>query len=418
MTNRRSFLRSASTSAFAVPLLARRGMAAPPAPDDPQYWSKIREQFLLAPDKVFFNTGTIGAMPRVVVEAVSAHLRKMATDIADWDYAPGAEWIAGYGPSTELRAKAARLLNAGVKEVALTENVTAAESFVASGLDLAPGAEVLITDQEHAGGRSSWLLKAKRRKVVVTPVKLANPIQGPEQVLEAFRQAITPQTKVIAISHVITGSGAILPVKEICAEARSRGILTVLDGAQAFGHIPVDVKDIGCDAYVGCFHKWLLAPAGNGFLYLRAERSAEVWPSIASGNWDYHTDNGYRLSQRGTGNLSVLVGAEAAMDFHNQIGPAREQQRIKYLGEYLRDGLRRIPKVKFYTPLDPKLNAGITVYGIDGMNGAQLQDAMWNRGRLRPRASSGIALRHSTHIFNSPEEIDRSLAIMRDLAKA
>ena len=184
MTNRRSFLiRSASTSAFAVPLLARRGIAAPPAPDDPQYWSKIREQFLLAPDKVFFNTGTIGAMPRVVVEAVSAHLRKMATDIADWDYAPGAEWIAGYGPSTELRAKAARLLNAGVKEVALTENVTAAaESFVASGLDLAPGAEVLITDQEHAGGRSSWLLAAKRRKVVVTPVKLVNPIQGPEPV--------------------------------------------------------------------------------------------------------------------------------------------------------------------------------------------------------------------------------------------
>ena len=100
----------------------------------------------------------------------------------------------------------------------------------------------------------------------------------------------------------------------------------------------------------------------------------------------------------------MLIGADAAMDFHNTIGPARVQARIKYLGDYLRDRLRGIPKVKLYTPSDTKLNAGITVYGIDGYNGAQLQDEMWKRGRLRPRSSSGIALRQSTHIFNSPEE--------------
>lgn len=417
MTNRRSFLKSASTSAFALPLLARREMAAPPAADDPQYWTKIREQFLLAPDKVFFNNGTIGAMPRVVVEAVSEHLHKMAIDIADWDYKPGAEWIAGYGPFTELRVKAAQLLNAGVKEVALTENVTAAESFVASGLDLAPGAEVLITDQEHSGGRSSWLVAVKRRKVVVKPVRLANPIEGPEQVLEAFRQAITPQTKVIAISHVITGSGAILPVKEICAEARSRGIMTVLDGAQAFGHIPVDVKDIGCDAYVGCFHKWLLAPAGNGFLYLRGDRAPEVWTTIASGNWDNHDDEGMRFTQRGTGSLSLLAGLEAALDFHTSVGPERVQQRIKYLGDYLRDGLRQIPKVSIKSPSANAMNAGITVYGIAGVTGQQLQDEMWTRDRLRPRASGKDYVRHCTHIYNSTAEIDRALRVVRDVAK-
>jgi len=418
MTNRRNFLRSASTSAFAVPLLVRRGLASLPAPDDPHYWTDVRSQFLLAPDKVFFNTGTIGAMPRVVVEAVSAHLHKMATDIADWDYKPGAEWIAGYGPFTELRGKAARLLNADVKEVALTENVTAAASFVASGLDLPPGSEVLITDQEHAGGRSSWLVAARRRKIVVTPVKLANPIQGPEQVLQAFRSAITPQTKVIAISHVITGSGAILPVKQICAEAGSRGIMTVLDGAQAFGHIPVDVKDIGCDAYIGCFHKWLLAPAGNGFLYLRGDRAKEVWSTVASGNWDNHEDEGMRFTQRGTGSLSMLVGLEAALDFHTSIGPERVQQRIKYLGDYLRDGLRQIPKVSIKSPADKTMNAGITVYGVEGISGHQLQDEMWKRDRLRPRASGQQFVRHCTHIYNSPEEIDRALRIVHDLANA
>src|SRR5437588_11265468 len=151
MTPRRNFLRSISSS-LAVPLLSRfaaaqsRSTAPPlPRPDDPAYWGKIRDQFMLARDKVFFNNGTIGAMPKVVVDRMVEHLRKMAIDIADWDYVPGQEWISGYGPMTEIRTKAARLLNAEVKEVGLTENVTSGVSYVAAGLDLTPGAEVLIT---------------------------------------------------------------------------------------------------------------------------------------------------------------------------------------------------------------------------------------------------------------------------------
>jgi len=422
MPNRRSFLKSA----LAAPLLSTAAAAQEPHAatipglprlDDPAYWSKVRDQFPLARDKVFFNNGTIGAMPTVVVNRMIENIHKIATDVADWDYR-GPEWIGGYGDYPDLRGKMAKLLNADEKEISLNENNTCSMSYVGSGLDLPKDAEILITDQEHPGGQSVWMNAVKRHGGTVTKMVIPKPMNSSEEAFEIVRKSITPRTKVIAISHMISGSGAILPVKEICAEARRRGIFTVLDGAQTVGHIAVDVKDIGCDAYVGCFHKWLLAPAGNGFLYLRAERNAEVWPSICSGNFDNEKDNGYRLSQRGTGNLAVLMGADAAMDFHNQIGPARVQQRIKYLGDYLRDGLRRIPKIKFYTPLDAKLNAGITVYGIDGLNGAQLQDAMWNRERLRPRSSSGIALRHSTHIFNSTEEIDRALKVMRDLAKA
>jgi isopenicillin-N epimerase len=421
MSNRRSFLKSA----FAAPLLSTAAAAQEPHAtaipglprlDDPAYWSRIRDQFPLSRDQVFFNNGTIGAMPTVVVNRMVNHIHKIAADIAEWDYR-GPEWIGGYGDYPDLRGKMARLLNADEKEISLTENNTCSMSYVGSGLNLPADAEILITDQEHPGGQSVWLNAVKRHGGTVTKMVLPKPMNSSAEAFDIITKSITPRTKVIAISHMISGSGAILPVKEICAEARRRGILTVLDGAQTVGHIAVNVKELGCDAYVGCFHKWLLAPAGNGFLYLRADRNAEVWPSICSGNFDNQKDNGYRLSQRGTGNLSVLMGADAAMDFHNQIGPERVQQRIKYLGEYLRDGLRRIPKVKFYTPLDPKLNAGITVYGIDGMNGAQLQDAMWNRERLRPRASGGIALRQSTHIFNSPEEIDRTLKVVRDLSK-
>jgi isopenicillin-N epimerase len=421
MTHRRSFLKSA----LSAPLLSSAALAqkqsataAPPLPNpaDPAYWNKVRDQFLLARDKVFFNNGTIGAMPRVVMEKTVEHLRKMATDIAEWDY-QGEEWIAGYSDMASIRGKAARLIHCDQREIALTENVTCANSYVASGLDLEPGSEIIMTDQEHTGGESPWFNAAKRHSGTVTKVKINRPVHDRAEVLYQLTSAMSPRTKVLFISHMITGSGAILPVKEICAEARSRGILTVLDGAQTVGQIPIDVHDIGCDAYVGCFHKWLLAPAGCGFLYLRADRADQVWSTLSSHQWDNHDDNGYRFTQRGTGSMSLMVGVEAALDFHNSLGHEHVTKRIQYLGDYLRTGLRKIPKVKMFSPDDNSMSAGITVYGIEGITGQQLQDEMWKRGRLRPRANTG-GVRQCTHIFNSPEEIDKTLSIVKALAQA
>jgi selenocysteine lyase/cysteine desulfurase len=419
MTHRRNFLQSLST-ALAAPFAAQsqsRSSAPPPLPaqTDPAYWGKIRDQFLLARDKVYFNNGTIGAMPKIVVDRTVEHLRKMATDVADWDYKPGDEWIAGYGPHAGIRAKAARLLNCETSEVALTENVTAAMNYLADGLSVERGSEILITDQEHPGGQCPWLNAAARHGASVQMMHVPKPCNTADEAMQAFYNALTPRTRVLAISHMITGAGTILPVKQICAECRSRGITTILDGAQTFGHIAVDLADIGCDAYVGCFHKWMLAPAGTGFLFVRKSRARDVWTTIASSNWNNHEDDGYRLTQRGTGSLSLLAGLEAALDFHNAIGPARVYQRIKYLGDYLRDGLRKIPGATIYTSSDPAMCAGITVYGVKGVTGPELQNQMWTRARLRPRAN-GPGVRHSTHIFNSPQEIDKALAVVRALA--
>jgi isopenicillin-N epimerase len=417
MTPRRKFLTTAGSAFFALAQSGKSDVPGLPRPDDPRYWSKVRDQFMLSRDKVYFNNGTIGAMPKVVFEKTVEHLRKMATDIADWDYR-GEEWISGYGPAPEIRGKAAKLLNADPKEVGLTENVTAGMSYLAAGIQVEPGSEILISDQEHPGGQSPWLNAAKRHGATLKKVTLPKPANSPGEVLDLVKAAFTPNTKVLAISHLITGSGAIIPAKEICAAARERGIFTILDGAQAFGHINVDVKDLGCDAYAGCFHKWIMSPAGTGFLYVRKDRAKDVWSTLASSQWDNHEDEGYRFSQRGTGSMSLMAGLDAALDFHNSLGPERVRERIKYLGDYLRDGLRKIPKVQMYTPKDPAMAAGITVYGVEGVTGRQLQDEMWNRAKLRPRASGNIGVRHCTHIFNSPAEIDRALGVVRALSKA
>lgn len=430
-SNRRNFIRTVTSSALAIPLIPSMGIAekmtgnkVPPMPkaDDPKYWDKLRDQFLLSDDKVFFNTGTLGAMPKVAVNRMVEHIYKVATDIADWDYRDGdrksGEWMSGYWPHSDIREKLAKLINADLKEVALTENVTTAMSYFANGLDLKAGDEVITSDQEHPGGRGAWLVKQKRYNVTFREVALPKPAHNPGEIVDILVNAITPRTRAIMISHVITGSGAILPVKEICSEARKRGIITILDGAQSLGHVDVDVKDIGCDAYVGCFHKWILAPAGTGFLYIRNDRIKDIWTTIASSQWDNQEDGGYRFTQKGTGNLSVLLALDASLDFHFAIGPEKVRNRIKFLGNHLRTELRKIQEVKIYAPEDESMCAGITVYNIDGYTGPKLQDEFWSRARMRPRSSSDVfGVRHCTHIYNSIAEIDKALDIVRELAK-
>lgn len=387
-----------------------------PHTSDPDYWQKIRDAFMLSKDKVFFNTGTVGAMPKVVVQRVVEHLEKLATDVADWDYKTDIGWISGYHPLPDLRQKIAQLINADAQSVALTDNVTSAMSYIAMGLNLKPGDEVLTSNQEHGGGRSAWMVRAAREGIIYREIDLPKPITNEDEVLSIIKRSLRPQTRVLMLSHIITGSGAILPVKEICYEARAKGIITVLDGAQTLGHIKVDIRDIGCDAYVGCFHKWIGAPPGTGFMWVRPELLKNLWTSVCSYQWNNHDDEGFRFSQRGTGNYSVMIGMDAALDFHNEIGPQRVYDRIKFLGSYLRDGLRKMPKVKMFSPADEAMCAGITVYNVAGLTGARLQQIFWEQARMRPRSQGDeFGVRHCTHIYNSEKELDRALNIIKSI---
>lgn len=388
-------------------------------PDDPNYWQSVRNQFMLSKDKVFFNCGTVGVMPKVVVEKMVEHTKYLATHVADWAYKDDnkEQFISGYNNLLPIRTKVAKLLNCNAGEIAITDNVTNGMSYIANGIALQPGDEILTTDQEHGGGQSSWKMKEKRFGAVFKTVAIGKPIGSSSEVYDVIIKALTPKTKVLMLSHMISGSGAILPVKELCAEAKRHGIFTVLDGAQTVGHIKIDLKDIDCDAYVGCFHKWMGAPCGTGFMFVKEEHIKNLWTTIASYRWDDHADEGFRFTQRGTGNFSVLSGLEAALDFHFQIGSDRVYERIKFLGQRLRQGISQNKKVKIFSPREEAMCAGITLYNIEGMTGTQLQDAYWAKAKMRPRSQGDVyGVRHSTHIFNSEEEINRAIEIVTKLS--
>jgi len=422
MNKRRSVLKAIGLASFSIPSIGAFGLEKNtilPSPDSADYWNKVRDQFMLDKNSVFFNPGTVGAMPTVVYDRMTAHLKKMATSVADWEYKDDnkEQYISGYNTLIPIRTKVAKLLNADYQEIAMTDNVTNGMSYLANGLELKAGDEVITTNQEHSGGKSSWMMRAKRHGIIYREIEIPKPIKDEQQAYDLITNAFTPKTRVLVLSHMITGSGAILPVKELCKAARQRGIITILDGAQTIGQIALDVKDIGCDAYLGCFHKWIGAPAGSGFMYVHKEMMPSIWTTIASGFWDNQNDQGYRFTQRGTGSFSILMGLDAALDFHFEIGPQRVYDRIRFLGSRLRDGLRKNKAVRIFSPEAETMCAGITVYNLTGWKGSKLQDAFWEREKMRPRSQGDIfGVRHCTHIFNSEKEIDRAIELVNRLA--
>jgi selenocysteine lyase/cysteine desulfurase len=419
---RRRFLGSALLAALAA--RARAGAAAPapaaapspPQQEDEAFWRELRREFTIPAEEAFFNTGTLGSSPRAVQDAVITHLRQVDGTIAHWDYRPEhPDYFAGYRPELELRQKLADLLGAAPDEIALTQNATLGANLMAHGLTLGPGDEVIMTDQEHVGCESPWLLRAKRYGIFVKKVTVRPPPRDPQQLIDLFVNATTPQTRVWAIPHLTSGLAIRFPVEAMCALARERGILSVIDGAQCVGHWRINLHAMGCDAYFSSPHKWLLAPKGCGLLYINRQRLPQVWATIVSGQWDNYRDGAFRFMQIGTGNLSLLKGYEAAIDWHNRVGPDRVYRRLQALGDRLRAGLARIPQVRVLSPTHPELTCATTVWALGGWTGPELMDQLWNRARVRCRAI-GEGVRQCCHVYTLPEDLDRTLETARAMA--
>jgi len=267
------------------------------------YWLELRKQFLIPADEIYLNNGTVGSSPAPVLRAIfDGYNQTEKMDQQDPEDYP----IWGYAAWNEFRDPLAAFVGCKRDEIALLRNATEANSYIANGIDMKPGDEVLMTDQEHPGGEQPWNLRAKRYGVVVKKITLPKPPQNSAQVLRLFNDAITPRTRVIFFSHITTVTGVVLPAKEICALARSKGILSAVDGAHVTGMMRLDVHDLGCDFYSSSPHKWLQAPKGSGFLYVRDEVIDRLWNTIATEGWDEPKLRAERFQRIGSSNVPSL----------------------------------------------------------------------------------------------------------------
>ena len=418
MLNRRSFLANASglaaTLAFRHGLFAQLETAPSSLPDqklyeknEDVYWSELRKQFLIPEDEVYLNNGTVGSSPAPVLRAIFDgynETEKMAQQDPE-DYP-----IWGYAAWNEFRDPLAAFVGCKRDELALLRNATEANSYIANGIDMKAGDEVLMTDQEHPGGEHPWNLRAKRYGVVVKKVTLPKPAQNAAQVLNLFNDAITPRTRVMFFSHITTATGVVLPAKELCALARSKGILSAVDGAHVIGMMRLNVHELGCDMYSSSQHKWLLAPKGSGFLYVRDEVIDRLWNTIATEGWDDPKIRAERFQRIGSSNVPSLWGMRAAIRLADDIGMDRIERRHRQLCDYILGEMTKRGAESWTSP-DPALRCAIATVNAPPIQRMDLEKWMWSTHKIRIRGGEPSKLRFSTPYYLQRKDIDRFLEV-------
>jgi isopenicillin-N epimerase len=417
--DRRNFLQSAFAIAGAASLSTPHlsafaeqvHVSPPPMPDDAlfarnedEYWKQIREQFIIPKDEVFLNNGTIGSCPLPVLKEVfDTYYSTESLDQPDPEDWP----IWGYFPSNEVRDPLAKFLGITRDELALTRNSTESNNYMANGLDMNPGDEVLISDQEHPSGKEPWRLRAKRYGIVVKQYEIPKPLTDASELLNRINDAITPRTRILFTSHITTTTGVVQPIKEICDLARTKGLISMIDGAQVSGAMRLNLREIGCDMYASSPHKWLMAPKGSGFLYVRDEMIDRMWSTITAGEWDQKSVRAERFQHFGTSNLPQLYGLRAAVEFANQIGIDRIEKRNRQLSDYMWSKMKE--RGAQNVTGDGQFRCAIVSVGVPPLPIHELELALWSQSKIRIRGGGGVhsGIRLSTPYYIQKPDIDR-----------
>jgi selenocysteine lyase/cysteine desulfurase len=394
-----------------LPTLSALSALGAGTPDDEKFWAKIHDLFYLPGNILYLNNGSLGLSHRAVVEAMYRHLLE-SESAATRKYGEYPWW--GYGPTLEIRQKVAAFIGADPEEIALTRNATEGMNTVATGLDLNSGDEVLMTDQEHPGGRSAWFQRAKRYGIVVKEFEIPKPPRNPGDILNRLEAAITPRTRVISLSHITTVTGGMLPVKEISALARQKNIISLIDGAHAIGQLPLDMHELGCDYYASSPHKWLYAPKGTGILYCRKGMAERLWCHTASGTWDKPELGCERLTNIGTSNYTLLVGLTAAMEFQERLGKELIARRGQHLNTYLRNLLKGIDGTWFANGPPPDLSTAMVKAVLPAKKLGDFPSRMWEKHKIWLAAADGgdkltASIRFSLPIYTRAPDLDRAV---------
>jgi selenocysteine lyase/cysteine desulfurase len=380
---------------------------------DGVYWDAIRDQFLFQDGLIMMNNGTVGPMPKPVFNTLMQTFKVQATKPVD---------VYAYLPSKKeaVRTRLAEFINASPDEVAIVRNTTEGMNFSANGLDMQEGDEVLISSMEHPGGTHPWKIKEARYGIKITEVPIGLPPQNVDEFVNAFRNAITPRTKVISVSHTVYISGLISPLKELSQMAHEKGILVAADSAHGLGMLDLDMKELGIDFFATSPYKWLGAPTGVGVFYVRKDVQDQLWPTITTSGWDQDTARKYEtLGQRAD---ALIIALGEALNFQNYIGRSRIERRIKALAGYLKQELKKIPGVKLHTPEDPYLSGGLTAFSIAGVDPQDIVDYVREKYNIvirtvGSREAGTYGCRVSTHMYCSYDMIDQLLEGIRTLVR-
>lgn len=374
---------------------------------DEDFWGVVQRAFTQDRSVINLNNGGVSPSPSLVQEAQRRHLER-----ANFAPPPVALWREQEPARERVRTMLAHRWGVDSEEIAITRNSSESLQICQFGHDLARGDEVLTTTQDYPRMLTTFKQRERREGIVLKQIKIPIPCEDPAAIVLAFENAVTPRTRLILMSHIVNITGQILPVKEVVAMARTKngGIPVIVDGAHALAHFEYSIGDLGCDFYGVSLHKWLFAPHGTGLLYVRKGKIKGLWPLMASGQENEADIRKYE--EIGTHPVAATLAIAEALTFHESIGGARKEARLRFLRDRWARRLLAHPsgRVRLHTSLKPAFSCGIATLEVEGLESGALSDWLWSS-----RAILTTAIRHdefqgvrvTPSVYTTLDEVDQ-----------
>jgi len=429
--NRRAFLHMAGAVGSAAVVLKAGGLdrvqaagqsMADKTPQevarDEFYWREIQLAFKLDRTLINLNNGFTSPMPRVSLESVGRYMDMI--NMLPVHY----QGMVASNVQT-IRRRMAMEFGCDPEEMALTRGASESLQIVQNGIDLKPGDEIITTEQDYPRMLTTWDQRMRRDGIKVT--RLQFPVPATQDFLyNMFEKAVTPRTKVFHFTHITNLTAQLFPVRRLSRLARSKGIVTIVDGAHALGQFPFKLRDLECDAYGVSLHKWLLAPLGNGCLYVRREMIPKFWPLQAAP--EQQDADIRKFESIGTHPWAIRAALGESLAFHQAIGAERKAARLRYLTLRWANALKSQPRIKILSELsEPAQCWGVAAVNIEGIDVRQLAKFLMDKYRIVVVPLVGgappnsvfdyQALRVSPNVYTTLEEIDTFVEAMEDAIK-
>jgi selenocysteine lyase/cysteine desulfurase len=367
-----------------------------------ELWARVRQAYTTSNQIINLNNGGVSPQPKVVQDAANRY----------YSYANEAPsyymWRILDQGREPLRAKLAHLAGVNQEEIAINRNTTEAINNVIFGLKLEKGDEVVLTKYDYPNMINAWKQRQRRDGIKLVWLDFDIPMDDNVLVVEKFKNAITPKTKVFHITHMINWTGHIMPAKELCAIAAQHNIYSIVDGAHTFAHLDFKISELGCDFYGTSLHKWLCAPFGTGMLYMKKSKIPEVWPLLAAP--EGQDENIRKFENIGTRSFAIEQAISSAIDFHLAIGADVKQARLNYLKTYWVDQVKEMSKVQFYSSTNPTYSCALFNFGIEGMDAGPVHNALFRTHKVHTspiKWENVNGPRVTPHVYTSLYELDR-----------
>lgn len=388
-------------------------------PNDEDFWLKIRNQFVFDKNFTDFQANVASPMPRVV-------MKKFLTDYQYIQAFPAhRNSEMNESAMATLRAKLGTQINCSEKEIAVMRNTTEALNNAIMGFPFDKGDEVVASVHEYDSMMGSLYQRKLKDGIVIKQIEIPYKISDTAEIVKLFEKAITPKTKVFLISQMVWISGQIYPVKEICELAKKHNIVTIIDAAQSFSHIKIDVKDLDCDYLGASLHKWCSAPLGTGFLYIKRDLISKTFPLFAHYIHKPDDDNIAKFENFGT--ITPVFGAAVeSLEYWDKLGIESKIKRMQFLKKYWTERLKQNPKIEVVTNADDKYSCGLAFFKVKGKSSTDIKNILWKEHKIKVTAIENYknhyvdygdvnAIGVATPVYVTTKQLDKFIQVIEKL---